>query len=474
MSAKDRQESSESNGKPLILIVDDDQDILMMTSRILNKAGFEVIEGSSGEECLNLAREHKPELILLDVMLPDINGTEVCQRIKNDRTLKDSFLILLSGQRTSSDEQADGLTCGADGYIARPISQRELIARVEIMLRLRRAQMETKAHAEALTLERNKLTSLFDGISDIIYVVDPNSYELLYSNPAFRETFGEHHEYEKCYRVLHDHTKPCSFCDVNQTFGDNCWNHYSWEYFNEKNSRWYRCINRSIHWPNGNIVCLQQMSDITEQKKLENELRQTVKEKDFLMKELNHRVKNNLNMVSSLITLKNDEIEYDLSDLTHQIKAIGLIHEKLYQTESLTEICCRDYFDDLLNSIFSSFTTRRVRIEKDIEDICVSTKTAMSLGLIINEIATNAIKYGFNEKEEAVFFVMMKKDIANSEYQLSLSNTGNPFPEDIDIKNTNTLGLRLVDALVAQIDGALELQKKPNPIFTIRFPDAEE
>ncbi|MDZ7793229.1 MAG: sensor histidine kinase [Spirochaetia bacterium] len=205
------------------------------------------------------------------------------------------------------------------------------------------------------------------------------------------------------------------------------------------------------------------MHDITE-------YREALKEKDFLMKELNHRVKNNLAMVSSLISLKNFETEIDLSDIQHQIEAIGLVHEKLYKTDSVTEINCVDYFDDLLNSIFSSFTTRDVGIEKDIDDMYVSTKTAVSFGLIINEIATNAIKHGFTDKEEAVFTIEMKKDKENNQYEITLSNTGNPFPEDVDIESSETLGLRLINALVDQIEGTIELQKKPNPVFTIRFP----
>ena len=211
-------------------------------------------------------------------------------------------------------------------------------------------------------------------------------------------------------------------------------------------------------------------SNISELKETEIKLQEALKEKDFLMKELNHRIKNNLFMVSSLISLKDSETEIDLSDIQHQIEAISLIHEKLYKTENVTDINCRDYFDDLLNSIFTSFTTRQVRVEKDIEDIYVSTKTAMSLGLIVNEIATNAIKYGFTDKEEAVFTIEMKKEKENNQYKLTLSNTGNPFPEDIDIKSTNTLGLRLINALIAQLDGTIELQKKPKPVFTIRFP----
>ena len=87
--------------------------------------------------------------------------------------------------------------------------------------------------------------------------------------------------------------------------------------------------------------------DITELKQAEEKLREALGEKDFLMQELNHRVKNNLNMVSSLINLKDSETAADLSDIKHQIEAISLIHEKLYQTGNMTEIGCRDYFYDL-------------------------------------------------------------------------------------------------------------------------------
>jgi len=201
---------------------------------------------------------------------------------------------------------------------------------------------------------------------------------------------------------------------------------------------------------------------------------QLLREKEFLMKELNHRVKNNLAMVSSLINLKDSETEADLSDIQHQVGAISLIHEKLYQTGNITEIGFQDYISDLLNSIFSSFSKRLVKIEANIGEISIPTKSAMSLGLIVNEIATNAIKYGFNEKEEAVFSINMKEDRKNNRYELTLSNTGNPFPKDIDVENPQTLGLRLISALTEQLGGTLELKREPNTVFAIRFPIEEE
>jgi DNA-binding response OmpR family regulator len=119
-----------------ILVVDDDPDILFATARVIRKAGYRVFEASTGSECIHRAKEDKPDLIFLDVMLPDIKGTELCKQIKENPIFKGTFVILISGTKTASEEQAEGLDIGADGYIARPISNRELLARVGSMIRI--------------------------------------------------------------------------------------------------------------------------------------------------------------------------------------------------------------------------------------------------------------------------------------------------------------------------------------------------
>lgn len=203
--------------------------------------------------------------------------------------------------------------------------------------------------------------------------------------------------------------------------------------------------------------------DITDQKR-------ALKEKDYLMKELNHRIKNNLLMISSLINLKDAALgaQADLSDIKHQIDAIRLIHEKLFQTEEITRIDFKSYIQELLSTVFS-FSERPVRIDNTIGDVYLETKKAIPLGLIINEIATNAVKHGFTG-EESRFIADLKEDTAADQYILTLANTGKPFPEHIDIENPDTLGLRLIAALVEQLNGSLELQRSPHPVFTIIFP----
>lgn len=123
-----------------ILVVDDNPVVLLNVAQLLRHAGYQVLEAVSGLECLQLARAHRPELVLLDVVLPDIGGVELCQQIKSAPELRNLFLVLLSSSRTSSDSQATGLEAGADGYIARPIENRELLARVAAMLRIQQAE----------------------------------------------------------------------------------------------------------------------------------------------------------------------------------------------------------------------------------------------------------------------------------------------------------------------------------------------
>jgi len=126
-----------------VLVVDDDPDVLFATSRIVQTAGYAVFEVSSGTACMETVKEIRPDLILLDVVLPDAYGSELCRQIKSDPAYKGIFVVLISGEKTSSTEQADGLEVGADGYIARPISNRELKARVNAMVRILVAERES-------------------------------------------------------------------------------------------------------------------------------------------------------------------------------------------------------------------------------------------------------------------------------------------------------------------------------------------
>jgi PAS domain S-box-containing protein len=226
----------------------------------------------------------------------------------------------------------------------------------------------------------------------------------------------------------------------------------------------------------GRPASMGMIEDITELKETEAELQQALEEKDFLMRELNHRVKNNLYMISSLVNLKDEALgeQADLSDIRHQISAIEIVHDKLSSLEKVATVEIREYLTDLLERLFSTSSFPEVRLETDMEALTLPTKKAVPLGLITNEIATNAVKYGFRRGEEAVFSVSLHRDPGDGRFIYILANTGAPFPEEVNFEDPDSLGLRLIRTLVFQLDGTVELQKSPSPAFTIRFPAEEQ
>ena len=171
-------EATGTGGDARILVIDDEPLMLHATSWLLTKAGYQVIEAATGEEGLRLVRETRPDLVLLDVVLPDLDGLQVCRRIKADQELAHTFVVLLSGIKVDSDEQAEGLEVGADEYIVRPVSNREFLARVAAMLRIQRAEEMQRAQMRELRERVKELNCLY-GISKLIERADLSLPEIL-------------------------------------------------------------------------------------------------------------------------------------------------------------------------------------------------------------------------------------------------------------------------------------------------------
>jgi PAS domain S-box-containing protein len=153
------------NKRTRILVVDDDPDLLENLALLLRREGYEVFEAATGQQGLNLAHEKQPDLVLLDVLLPDIRGTEICRQIKTDASLLDVFVILFSGEATSAAQKAQGLDSGADEYIAKPVIAEELMARIRTMMRLRQTTL-------ALRASEQHYRSLVEILPDAVGLID--------------------------------------------------------------------------------------------------------------------------------------------------------------------------------------------------------------------------------------------------------------------------------------------------------------
>jgi PAS domain S-box-containing protein len=191
-----------------ILIIDDDPYLRQANVHLLKKAGYQVNEAGTGHYGLQLAKECKPDLILLDVVLPDIDGFEVCRRIKTDPTLTDSYVVLLSATRIDSDSQAEALEGGADGYIARPLSNRELLARIEALLRLKQAESHLRQRSLELGQRVKELDCLY-GISTLLEKPGISREEILEGTLALVPPAWQYPEIT-CARVILEDRQFCT------------------------------------------------------------------------------------------------------------------------------------------------------------------------------------------------------------------------------------------------------------------------
>jgi len=231
-----------------------------------------------------------------------------------------------------------------------------------------------------------------------------------------------------------------------------------------------------IHNSAGTIINFVKVAeDITDRMEREQILQETAEElqeavvrQETLMAELNHRVKNNLAMVASLVRLENDRLgdSADLTDILARITTITTIHQQLQDSSTYETVDLRSYLTQVVSNALTPISS--VQLALELQDIRIPTKMATTIGLIMNEIATNAVKYGFNEAEPPRFSVVSKYD--GPEFELSVTNSGNPFPDDINLDDTPSLGLRLVSMLANQLGGEVSLTRTPQPLYTIRFP----
>jgi PAS domain S-box-containing protein len=132
-----------------ILIVEDETVQLKFYSHLLSTRGYEVIQATTGEEGLRRARQARPDLVLLDVVLPDADGFETCRAIKGDPALAATSVILFSSRMTDAENQVDGLKTGADGYITKTVDEHEFLTRIDAILRMKTVEKELRrAHGE--------------------------------------------------------------------------------------------------------------------------------------------------------------------------------------------------------------------------------------------------------------------------------------------------------------------------------------
>jgi two-component sensor histidine kinase len=204
--------------------------------------------------------------------------------------------------------------------------------------------------------------------------------------------------------------------------------------------------------------------EIAERMRAEEQIKASLKEKEVLLKEIHHRVKNNLQIVSSLLHLQSQYVKDQpaldvLVESQNRIRSMALIHERLYRSQDLASIDFAVYIRDLTNHLIRSYRARPspVDLQIDAQDVYLAVDTAIPCGLIINELISNALKHAFPDGKAGEIRIKMELE-GTRHFTLIVADNGRGFPPDIDFQNTESLGMQLVNTLVNQLDGTIELR----------------
>lgn len=322
---------------------------------------------------------------------------------------------------------------------------------------------------------RTLYSSMSEGVAihRMIYSTDkvPLDYVIIDINPAFEEIIGISREDsvgKNASELYHSENPPYIeiYSDVAQTGNSTRFE----TYFEPLN----KYFDISVFSPSKDRF-VTVFEDISNRRISEDKIKASLKEKEVLLQEIHHRVKNNMQIISSLLNLQtryvgNDKVALDvLKESQNRVTTMAMIHEKLYQSNDFMNIDIGSYIEKLVKDLLYSYAIPKGRIVPNIysDDIQLNIETSIPCGLIISELVSNSLKYAF--PDDRIGEILISLRATDNGYILTVGDDGIGLPENFDYTNTDSLGLELVNNLVDQIDGTIQLDNSSGTKFVIKF-----
>ncbi len=356
---------------------------------------------------------------------------------------------------------------------------RDAKGRPKAFIGITRDITERKKAEEVLSESEKKFRTLVENANDVIYIITPEGFQ--YVNPAFERLTG-YLSNEIC-------QKSFNFWSIIHPDDVNMIKNREEARKAEKEvpSRYeFRILAK-----NGNIKVVEPatvnigekgeakvmgiLRDVTDRIQAEEKMKVSLQEKEVLLREIHHRVKNNMQIISSLLrlqsrTVKDAEVIEKFKESQNRIRSMALIHEKLYQTEDLTRINFAQYVRSLTVHLFHTYRVNPniIKMITEVKDVFLDINKAIPCGLILNELVSNSLKHAFpnNKTGEICVKLFVSKQKKN---RLIVSDNGIGLPSTVDFREPETLGLQLVNDLVRQIDGTLRLEQTSGTVVNITF-----
>lgn len=456
-----------------VLLVDDEAVMAEYVCTKLTGEGYIADFVVSGEECIaHLGADLAYDVVVMDIELGPghMTGTEASREV---RSRYDLPVVFYTGH---ADQETVAPTRSVDAY--------GCVLKAEGDLQILVSSIEHALHRwhteHSISRQYEAALSLVHGLDLLVYVVDRARRSVLFMNDAARERVGDS-EGPSCAEAFGPPGSPsCEDCVArSDASGDTSTGRLAPTIaddeslvYHEDAGRWYAVTASPIVWGEHEDACLIVSLDVTavveNRRRLADELEQT----RLRLEEVNHRVKNNLALVQSLVHFSESELPdgYDLADLYHQIRALRVLYQRLDIREDTGTVDLRSYITDILGGVFHPGERAGVSVEVDVPRRLMRAKSAMPLGLIVSELALNAVKHAFGPTRENHFRVAGRDEENGSSFLIEVADNAAALPEDVDLFNSGTTGLRLVVSLVRQLEGSIEVHRGVETKFEIRVP----
>jgi len=423
---------------------------------------------SSGLSCLAL---EDINVVLLDLGLPDSTGLDTFIKV-HDQAPEVPIIML-----TGLDDEAlslEGVRMGAQDYLTKSKVDGDLLVRAIYYA------IERKAADEALQESEERLRIVIENMPVMLDAFDENGKIIVWNSECEKVTGYNSNEIignTRAVKLLYPDGKNLDYIyTMLQKYGNNFRN-LEWDITCKDGSiKTILWSNISEKYPIPNWYSWAIGIDITERKKAQDQIERSLKEKEVLLKEIHHRVKNNLQVISSLLnmqarTTKDTDTINILSESRDRITTMSIIHTQLYESRDLSKISIKEFINRLLGQLLQSYHTGESRITPVIrvEECLLSISIAVPVGLIVNELLSNAIKYAFVGREEGVIEIILSAS-QSGRVNLMVSDDGVGLPHGLDIDTNTSLGLRLVKLLTEdQLQGKLDIISEKGTTFIIEF-----
>jgi PAS domain S-box-containing protein len=343
---------------------------------------------------------------------------------------------------------------------------------------LAREIVRYKESQEALHKSEEKYRVLVENVMDGIYIISPDGFE--YINPAFEKIFG-YEEKEVCnkkfnfFDLIHSEDRDLiAKREEARKKGDKVPTQYSFRVITKEGTLKHVEVD-TIPLKGEKVRILGVLRDITKRKEAEEQLKASFRENEILLREIHHRVKNNMQIISSLLRLqarniKNKKLHEAFETCQNRIRSMALVHEKFYRSEDLASIELDKYIQGVAIHLFQTYGIDQniIKLNTEMDKICIDINKAVSLGLIINELLSNSLKHAFPDNKKGEIQIKLQT-IKNGNHKLVITDNGIGIPKNIDFSNTRSLGMQLVNDLVRQIEGHVDLKREHGTSFQITF-----